>query len=487
MAHPVLEELNRIQAELDTQKLSKKFKLQQAGGGDGTHNRPDQNSTTMSPTEIELSAYVNELASKAYGKVVQALQALRADLDTSTADLNVEQDIETIRNSGQHLSPNVMVETDRNKTEIIWAAKAYGSLERSFREFQVNNNLTSRVPSYPVSKTVHLKWLWIGMVAEFALAFPFYLEVANNALSAFLFSFLMVILNVMLAFIAAYLFRYINHVSLPKKVGYTTLSVICFVLFLIAILMAGHLRTAISVVLSREGLDTFDLMRAAGEQGFRTLTSDPLAVGGDIVPLMFLIASFGFGLFTAWKAYTVDDEYPKYGDIDRQKNNSYSVLDEKTKGLFSSLDKVYKDSFDHTKRTFDHTRTKYTNIIVFITEYRNLLEAFGRFHDQATINLNASVQIYRAANNFVRNSSPPRYFEDELTIESVSHESLPSVRDSDLALADSLTSAMDKLMTVYSSTLAEMKSSQKALYEELAAEIRKIRDLAVRGEAVHVS
>jgi hypothetical protein len=181
----------------------------------------------------------------------------------------------------------------------------------------------------------------------------------------------------------------------------------------------------------------------------------------------------------------VDDEYPKYGDIDRQKNNSYSVLDEKTKGLFSSLDKVYKDSFDHTKRTFDHTRTKYTNIIVFITEYRNLLEAFGRFHDQATINLNASVQIYRAANNFVRNSSPPRYFEDELTIDSVSQESLPSVRDSDLALADSLTSAMEKLMTVYSSTLAEMKSSQKTLYEELAAEIRKIRDFAVRGEAVH--
>jgi len=486
ITQPVIGELKKLQDGLETQKLAKKFDLKKAGSADGTQNKPEADATTMSPTEIELHAHVNEVVSQAYGKVVQGLKSINADLDILKADLNVEQDIESIKDSGLHLGPKVHVKADGHKSHIQSAASHSGNLVRSYKKFQSDNNLIARVPQYPESWFHHSRLIFIGATVEFILAFPFYYEVAASLLAAFGFAFLVVVLNILPIFISGNLFRFINHVSPAKKWGYSFLSAFLFLLFIAAILLAGHLRTAIGAVvegLSTGIVDAFSLMTQAGKMAFLTFIDRPFALGGDVLALMFMIASFGFGIFTAWKAYTLDDEYPGYGALDRQKLTAEASLNEKRASMFENLDSLFKESSENTKKAFDEVRSRCNDIVYQITEYRNLAEAYALFYHQSNTNLKSALQIYRAANIYVRSREAPEYFDSEVIIEGLSPETLEPLRQSDIDLADTLDGSVQRLVNVYNETQKIIKSSQKDLYNELSKEVKEIVIRAEKGEA----
>lgn len=485
MTHPLIVELSKLQDSLETQRLEKKFELKKAGSSDGAQNKPDPNSTTMSPTEIQLRAYVTETLSSAYGNVIRLLQSFKADLDILKADLNVEQDIVSIRDSGGHLLPRVKVETDSHKNSIRGAAEHFGNLTRSFKKFKSDNNLESKVPQYPEQWFHHSRLLFIGAALEFILAFPFYYEVAGTPIAAFGFAFLVVILNVLPIFIFGNLFRFKNHVVSTKKFGFLSLSVFCFGLFLAAILLAGHLRTAIGSVVEKDlagAVDDFSLMTQAGKLAFSTFINSPLSLGGDVLALMFLIASFGFGIFTAWKAYTIDDEYPGYGALDRQRRGAEADLTKKRTLMFDELNKVFLESSQNTKKDYNKAKARCNDIVYQIAEYQNVIEAYNLFYQQANTNLKSALQIYRAANIYVRSTKAPAYFEEEIHVDGLDPKSVEPVRQSDIDLAKTLDDTADLLVNVYNETQRKMQEDQKLLYEKTSSDIEKIIISAQKGE-----
>ena len=484
MTHPLISELKKLQLSLETQKLGKKFDLKKAGSADGTQNRPEADATTMSPTEIELHAHVNEIVSAAYGKVVQAQKSIKADLDVLKADLNVEQDVASIKDSLDHLGPKILVETNRHTSLVKAAAEHFGSLTRSFKKFKSDNGLESRVPHYPEEWFRHSRLIFIGAALEFLLAFPFYFEVSGTPLAAFGFAFLVVILNILPIFLFGNLFRFVNHVSPVKKAGFVSFSVICFILFLTAILLAGHLRTAIGEVVERlavGGVDDFSLMTQAGKMAFSTFISSPFSLGGDVLAIMFMIASFAFGIFTAWKAYTLDDEYPGYGALDRQRKASEASLNSERSSMFLALDNAYKESSDVIKRVFNEARSRCSSIVYQIAEYQNLCEAYSLFYDQANANLKSAVQIYRAANIYVRSKPTPDYFSEDLAVDGLAPDTLEPMRQQDLDLASTLEETVEHLVQVYNETQKKLKDDQRSRYDQLSAELTEVVRLAAQG------
>jgi len=484
MTHPLIAELKKLQISLETQKLGKRFDLKKAGSADGTQNRPEPVSTTMSPTEIELHAHVNEIVSTAYGKVVEVQQSINADLDVLKADLNVEQDIASIKDSFNHLSPKVRVATDQHKGLVKAAAEHFGSLTRSFKKFKSDNNLESKVPNYPEDRFKHSRLIFFGAALEFLLAFPFYFEVSGTPVAAFGFAFLVVILNILPIFIFGNLFRFVNHVSPTKKFGYVSFAVLCFLLFLTAILLAGHLRTAIGEVVERlaaGAIDDLSLMTQAGKIAFSTFINSPLSLGGDVLAIMFMIASFAFGIFTAWKAYTIDDEYPGYGPLDRQRRAAEADLNSEKARIFLALDNVYRESSEVTKKVFSEARARCSSIVYQIAEFQNITEAYSLFYDQANANLKAAVQIYRAANIYVRSEPPPDYFIEDLTVDGLSPDTLDSLRQQDLELASTLEKTVELLVGVYNETQKKLKDDQRLRYDQLSSELEEVVRSAGQG------
>jgi hypothetical protein len=340
------------------------------------------------------------------------------------------------------------------------------------------------VPHYPEDWLKHSKLIFIGAALEFLLAFPFYFEVSGTPVAAFGFAFLVVILNILPIFLFGNLFRFVNHASRAKKVGYVSFATVCFFLFLTAILLAGHLRTAIGEVVERlatGGIDDFSLMTQAGKIAFKTFMSSPLSLGGDVLAIMFMIASFAFGIFTAWKAYTIDDEYPGYGALDRQRRASEASLNAAKAEMFLALDNAYKESSEVIKSVFNAARGRCSSIVYQIAEYQNLGEAYSLFYDQANANLKSAVQIYRAANIYVRSKDPPDYFSDDLAIDGLSPDALDPLRPQDSDLASGLEGTVELLVGVYNETQKKLKDEQRLRYDQLSNELAGVVRLASQG------
>lgn len=459
----------------EAEVLIKKFKLKETGSSDGTNNKPDTNATLMSPVEIELQAYVSAIATKSYNAYDKEIRKIISERDNITNSINIDQDIEAISNTEDTHKPHIEVECAQHKAQIMNAANYLGRMERSFSKFKIDNGLTHVEPRYPENKIKHIQWVGIGAIIELILAIPFYNEVANNLISAIGLGFLVVTLNILLAYIAGDRLRFFNHVNINKKITFTSLGVAMLGMFIAAILMAGHLRTAIiNIVSANEGNDSYNplsLIFEAGKQAWVSFKESPFALGGDVVPIMFLFASFGFGIVVMWKAYTSDDEYPGYGPIDRQRKAAFMELNQKRRDMFTSLDEKFKSSASTTKNSFNSSKTKCEQVISNIADHRSLLNQANNHINTLNNNLNASAQTYRAANEYVRNIPKPDYFQSELTLSGINTSELPQVASSDEELENTLQDKVQELTDAYNKTIQAIKIQQKNLYTNLNNEI----------------
>ena len=455
--------------QLSVDEVSKKYKLQLQGGIDGKDNVPKFDSEVSSPTELTVISHFNEISIKAFNLYSTNIGRLIEERKNIKNELNIDENISTINRIQNQYKPKVFHCLEENKSKIASKAEEYGDLVRNFKNFQLQNHLTSRSPSYPESNVSHLKWIIVGAVVELFLAIFFYMEVSSTPLSGIAFGLLVVVINVLLSFISGDRLRFINHKDIKQKIPYTTLSIIMFLCFMSAILIAAHLRQAIVKVVSNPDFSnsTLDLMGEAGRQAWITAHADPLSFGSDATAVLFFLASFGFGVLVCWKGYTHDDEYPGYGAIDRQKKLKELDLQTTKEYLFNEIQAILNNNKSELKKVFQDSVSRCEQIIENITDHRLQLSHASRKFTHYESNLNSALSIYRAANVFVRTTDAPNYFSHVQSLENDHFSELELVTEVDEGVEMSLKEHIRQLTDTYNSESTSLSTFEGATLDEV--------------------
>jgi hypothetical protein len=204
-------QLKSFDDQLTVEAVCKKFKLKDQGGVDGKDNLPKSGSENMSPTELSTIGHFNGISINVFNHYSNNISRLIEERSNLKNELNIEENLEEINRIIEQCKPKVFHIQEENKPKISSKAEDFGDLVRNFKNFQLQNYLTSRSPSYPDDKYSHFKWIIIGSAVELLLAIFFYMEVASTPISGIAFGLLVVVINVLLSFIAGDRLRFINH------------------------------------------------------------------------------------------------------------------------------------------------------------------------------------------------------------------------------------------------------------------------------------
>lgn len=463
--------------------VAKKFKLQQQGGVDGKDNLPKSDSNIMSPTELALVGHYNEIATKAFNLYNSNIGRLIEERTNLSNELNINENLGAIKRIQEQFKPKIFHSLEDNKQKINAKAIEFGDLIRNFKNFQLQNQLTSRTPNYPISNLSHFKWILAGALIELILAVFFYMEASSTPLSGILFGFLVVVINVLLSFISGDRLRFINHKELNLKLPYVGLSIIMFLCFLTAIIIAAHLRQAIVNVISNPDLanSTIDLMGKAGQQAWLTAKESPFSFGSDATSVLFFLASLGFGVLVCWKGYTRDDEYPGYGEIDRQKNRKELELQAAKENLFTEIKEILNSNKSELKKVFTDSVARCEMIMETITDHRLQLAHASKKFKHYENNLNNSISVYRAANQFVRSTDSPSFFSENLSLESEHHSELQTITKSEEDVESSLKGQIQQLTDAFNTASSELSSYEGEVFDDVHTTINQVISNATNG------
>jgi hypothetical protein len=478
-------QFSSLDKEIDTNFLAEKLRLKENGGTDGKDNLPKPGASIMSPTELNLIAHLNKISGSAFNIYSKNTADLIQERINLKNDLNLEQDIQSINQIDQSYKPQIsyLIEDGRNK--IIDAAGRFGNSVRNFRNFVLQNDLTTRSAVYPSSDVSHLKWVLVGGIVELVIAAFYYTEAAANPLAGLAFALLIVVTNVLVAFIAGDRLRFINHKNISLKVWYTTFSVCLFLIFLAAIIYGALLRQALVDLLevnpdAAENL--FNVMNAAGVNAAKTVIASPFSFVNNAVTTLIFIASLAFGILVSYKGYRRDDEYPGYGDADRTRNASQKKLEETETEFYKLISEFHKNLEADIRKKVEQIRGRCEQIISTIEDHKFMINHAERKFIEIEKAANGCLSMYRAANEFVRHQPAPDYFKQKFTLDDHSHENLPKVSESDLEIESLLKHHVQQVMENLNATVSKLNHLQHETLSSLQAEFGSIRKRAVDGD-----
>jgi hypothetical protein len=474
-----------IDKEIDINYLAEKFKLKENGGTDGKDNLPRTDATTMSPTELGLIAHLNKLSSNAfsiYSKNITDLIQERINLKNG---LNLEQDIQSINQLDQAYKPKISYLIEEGRNKIIDAAGRFGNSVRSHKNFVYQNELTTRAAVYPNSDTDHLKWVVVGGIVELIIAALYYTEAASNPLAGLAFALLIVVTNVLIAFIAGDRLRFINHKNVSLKIWYSSFAIILFGIFLIAIIYGALLRQALVDLLETNpeaSENLFNVMNAAGTAAAKTVIASPFSFFNNAVTALIFIASLAFGILVSYKGYRRDDEYPGYGQADREKNKAQRALEDAETNFYERISEFHKSLEMEIKKKVDQVRGTCEQIIGTIEYQKFIINHAERKFSEIEKTANGCLSMYRAANEFVRHQQSPNYFAQKFLLEDHSHRGLPDISIADQEIESRLKHHTQQISENLNLTINKLNNLQNATLSSLQSEFSQIKKMAVDGD-----
>jgi hypothetical protein len=159
-----------------------------------------------------------------------------------------------------------------------------------------------------------------------------------------------------------------------------------------------------------------DQWRAA-KLAWQRLAANPFGFE-DVFSWILVILALIFGVFAAYKGYTVDDAYPGYGELDRELNARRAVYEAAKAEYCRLVDQV----FDRTLQEQAHLLSDVKSNIEY---YQQLLSntdeqrrSFAREAAELQDACNVVLKGYRQANVRARRSPAPLYFNESVSFES---------------------------------------------------------------------
>jgi hypothetical protein len=373
--------------EIDPDEVRKKLEPARRGEANGTADYPPSSATSLDQNELERCVKECELRLSSYAERLMGLTAASAVPDLNALAAKTKQ--------------NLLAIGDRGANELYAERRRLAGLSADLERFKSEHRLI-RQPLYPDSKWLHYGLLCVILGVEVVLNGTM-LARGNELgfLGGGTQAFVLAAMNLTVAFaVGKWCLTQTQHKSrIRKSVGFVAIALYATaaVFFNLAV---GHYRDAL-------GDDDID---GPAAYALGTLQKSPLRLA-DLQSYALTCAGLTFAMIACLDGYRTDDPYPGYGKLAR--------LVEEAQGEFAvERSECVAEAAEERDRGLGELRHVATSVDVGQRQFSELLnrqhhivQRFVAHRDYVQSCLDAIVGEYRTANQRVRRTAAPTYFE----------------------------------------------------------------------------
>ena len=308
---------------------------------------------------------------------------------------------------------NLHAKAGQSVSDLDKQRAGYEEAARDLKNFRERHRL-SWVAHYPSNQVAH--WLWVpvaAIVESFASANLLGSVSRGGVIEGWMVALVLTIVNILLGICAGWIWRFTHYDWGIEKLFACALGTLCAAVALVWNDVAGHVRDVYVLAETMGALEATDEAFAAA---WRTMIDRPLPWESLASAGLALVGVAVFVL-TAFKSYTADDPFPRYGARHRKVETLHGRYQDDLNDALDEL-KSARDTanvaIEEIKDRYEMDRAGWKSALVRL---RMIVDDYPPNLRQYNADLAYLLAAYRDANLAVRTTPPPPFFGSEPEID----------------------------------------------------------------------
>lgn len=418
--------------------------------------RPDSNESQLKVAAEKCLASEQMLFDSALmdaSRSIAEIQHKTTELQTSAEQLQSESSISSVAET----------EMAGERAVLVRATEARLSAEAEYRFYCATNRISEKA-IYPESWVYHIAIIGAVALLESVINAVFY-ENAQGLLGGFVVALGVGALNMSLAGVLGFFFRYKNLPAIEKKLfGWTCLVGYVFSSVLLNALFAAF-RSEYQVLGDPTDYGQLRMAFTGATQAAVRVFIGEMPVK-DLMSLLLFAFGFGLSLVAFCKGYTLDDRFPGHGVKDRQLRAAQTQEEELQNELRQRI-RTIGQRREAAVQTLLHEPSARINLVAKrVSELRQTQAQTENRTAAIARDFQLVLDAYRHSNISVRATPPPEYYKEPLSL-----SGLPDTTAA-MTLLDQLEGCGKALKLLQ----GEQQPILTALLEKVRSEIRTMLD-----------
>ena len=457
----------------------RKLRVDRKAADAGRKDNPQTASTSLDANESEICAYFSGLARQRREGCETTLGRLQLDRKATSTRIDLQQTKNAFARLLTAIEPTLEKLRSDYSTALAQAKESEGRAVKHLRWFQQTHGLHYRAATYPESQVYHFAIAAALALVEWVALASFYAEGSDfGLLGGVLIAMALSVVNISLAIVSGNLLRYVNHRSAGRRLLALTGAAVLYAAFALVTLGAAHYRVATNDIAHAQPTVTAPGAQAlppslagdvdqwkAARLAWQRFAANPVGFD-DVFSWILVVLAVVFGIFASYKGYRIDDPYPGYGELAREVKRQRAAY-EATKTEYGRLvDQVFDRTFQEQAHLLSEVKSNIEYYQQLVTRTEDERRTFIRGAAELQDACNIVLKRYRQANQRVRESPAPAYFNDSVTFGFPLTKPPAGVAESDEWLARSYESAIKEFSEI-------ARQNDAALQNLRTADIRR--------------
>jgi hypothetical protein len=382
---------------IDTPRIARDFKIEVVARDRGRHNLPMTQENAFDAFEQKIVQKVEEEWTSQSGEL---LNNLRTHADRLVS-CSIPGEVLRLQIQAEHVLAWLRVATSQALRGLTPLQERYLGARDELNDFRNRNHLSRPAQEFMRVRTT-FALLLILVAVESVFSSLLFAKDSIGPVGHVETAIVISLINVALAFLLGLgPVRWRNHRDFVISTSglLATFSGIASIGALH--LFAAHLRVSIMLVTKGE------VFAAALEATRKTPWALP-----DMVSLYFIGMGLVFALGAAWKGYSFDDRYPRYGATYRREKSALEKYRDAYSDLFDELTEAENDAIIQLNDGIAKL-PKFRQMAVEVRARRAaMLNNFRAYESSVETATNQLLKLYRDINHAQRTTAPPSYFDE---------------------------------------------------------------------------
>lgn len=429
----------------------------------GVKDQPPTNSSGPDANERQFISYFADKLRERRKQCEGALSKLALDRAATSAKIDISQTRSSLSSLFNAIEPDLARKRQDYQQDLESAKDHEARSLRYLRHFQQEHGLQNREAEPRPDPLWHFALVAIFAVVEWVALSIFYAEGSDfGLLGGILMAMALSIINIVLAVFAGALLRYINHISLSRKMLATVGFASLFLLFLFATTFAAHYRNAARDLAApgaqQQQLPTQSIQGQSEKSIISPINTEDdqwkaskLAweqfrergfMFADVMSWLLVILATMFGIIACWKGYGIDDRYPGYGPASRRYSEHKIAYETEKKKYTEAVDSVFlkagreqQELLRNVRRDIEYFQNLASQSEVEVSQYKQTAQQFSQ-------TCNDVVFRYRERNRHVATSAAPAFFENPVHIDNALLDPPTALTSKEIALLGDYSAAI---------------------------------------------
>jgi len=442
---------------LNLEKKKQVMKLAERGKSRGEKNEPSQELEILDEVEQQIIAYIETERKSVNEKLIDELSTYRSRITRLNINAVFQDILSKATNTQSAFSTLVTQGQNLNYTQKKAIVEAHKYLEA----FKDEHNI-KRPAQYPKSKFYQIAIICVLITVESLINMNFFkLGEELGLLAGFLDALIVSLVNIGVGLLFGWKVMPLkNHKNLLLKfLGYGGF-IVYLVFVLVFNVVVAHYRIA---MIGQSGTATKDAIF--------TFLNSPFKIE-DLMSWILILLGIVFSFFAFSDGYSMDDPFPKYGALSRNKQELQDEYMEQIHLLYSEIDKIKDQTLKEISALLyqiDNRRTELRTIITYATQIINKYRKHIDYLEQCCRQL---LSCYRDSNLQYRTEPAPRRFIENWHFNNEDN----SANEIELEFFNKLLSESE---SEYSSMFSQVENERKKIFLEHEQALAVFQNLTV--------